>query len=70
MPPLLGMVLGGTIESNYRRAMIISQDSLSIFVTRPITLAFLLLAVFMSFYPSIQNKIAARKQAKAKKAEI
>lgn len=71
MPPLLlGMVLGGTIESNYRRAMIISQGSLSIFVTRPITLAFLLLAVFMCFYPTIQNKLAARKQAKAKKAEI
>lgn len=71
MPPLLlGMVLGGTIESNYRRAMIISQGSLSIFVTRPITLAFLLLAVFMCFYPSIQSKLAARKQAKSKKAEI
>lgn len=71
MPPLLlGMVLGSTIESNYRRAMIISQGSLSIFVTRPITLAFLLLAVFMCFYPTIQNKLAARKQAKAKKAEI
>lgn len=69
MPPLLlGMVLGGTIESNYRRAMIISQNSLSIFVTRPITLVFLLLAVFMCFYPMLQNKLSERKSKKAKQS--
>lgn len=62
MPPLLlGMVLGSTIEANFRRAMIISQGSLSIFVTRPISLAFLFLSVFMCVYPYIQK---ARKKKK------
>lgn len=65
MPPLLlGMVLGGTIEANYRRAMIISQGSLSIFVTRPITLVFLLLAVFMCIYPSMQKAMLKKKAKK------
>lgn len=66
MPPLLlGMVLGGTVEANYRRALVISQGKLSIFVTRPISLAFILLAVFMCFYPTLQKKLAERKQQKA-----
>lgn len=65
MPPLLlGMVLGGTIEANYRRAMVISQGSLSIFVTRPISLLFLLLAVFMCFYPMIQRRRGAKRAEK------
>lgn len=65
MPPLLlGMVLGGTVESNYRRALIISQGKLSIFLTRPISLIFLLLAVFMCFYPFLQKKQREKKTEK------
>lgn len=45
VPILLGIVLGPLAEDNFRRAMLLSDGSLSIFVTRPISLAFLLIAV-------------------------
>lgn len=45
VPILLGIVLGPLAEMNFRRAMILSDGSLSIFVTRPISLAFLLIAL-------------------------
>ena len=44
VPVLLGIVLGPLAETNFRRALILSDGSLSIFVTRPISLAFLLVA--------------------------
>ena len=44
VPILLGIVLGPLAEMNFRRALILSDGSLSIFVTRPISLAFLLIA--------------------------
>lgn len=44
VPILLGIVLGPLAETNFRRALILSDGSLSIFVTRPISLAFLLIA--------------------------
>ncbi|MDR7428316.1 MAG: tripartite tricarboxylate transporter permease [Armatimonadota bacterium] len=43
IPLILGLVLGGMLESEFRRAMIITGGDLTIFVTRP--LAALLLAV-------------------------
>lgn len=44
VPILLGIVLGPLAETNFRRAMILSDGSLSIFVTRPISLVFLVVA--------------------------
>lgn len=44
VPILLGIVLGPLAEMNFRRALMLSDGSLSIFVTRPISLAFLLIA--------------------------
>jgi putative tricarboxylic transport membrane protein len=44
VPILLGIVLGPLAEMNFRRALMLSDGSLSIFVTRPISLAFLLVA--------------------------
>jgi putative tricarboxylic transport membrane protein len=41
-PLLLGFVLGPLMETNLRRAMLLSQGSLDIFVERPISLALLL----------------------------
>lgn len=49
-PMLIGVVLGGMIESEFRRSLIMSDGSLSIFFTRPISLALLaVLAVFIGF---------------------
>lgn len=45
VPVLLGIVLGQLAEKNLRRAMIISDGSLGIFVTRPISCLFIVLAV-------------------------
>ncbi len=44
-PVLLGLVLGGMVESNFRRSLLISKGSLAIFVQDPICLLFLCLAV-------------------------
>lgn len=44
-PMLLGFVLGPMIEEYFRRAMIISRGNFDIFVTRPVSLAFLLIGV-------------------------
>ncbi len=53
-PLVLGMVLGYMVESNYRRALIMSQGSHSIFFEEPISLFFLLLAVLSFFWPLFQ----------------
>lgn len=45
IPILLGMVLGPLAETNFRRAMVISEGSYRIFVTRPISLFFVVLTL-------------------------
>ena len=45
VPILLGIVLGPLAEKNFRRAMVISDGSFSIFLTRPISCAFILIAI-------------------------
>jgi putative tricarboxylic transport membrane protein len=45
IPVLLGLVLGAITEENFRRALILSDGSWSIFAQSPISIAFLLLIV-------------------------
>lgn len=45
VPILLGIVLGPLAEKNFRRAMVISRGSFDIFFTRPISCAFIAIAV-------------------------
>lgn len=45
VPILLGIVLGPLAEKNFRRAMVISEGSFKIFFTRPISCAFILIAL-------------------------
>jgi TctA family transporter len=40
-PLLLGFILGPMLEENFRRSMLVSGGDLSVFVTRPISAAFL-----------------------------
>lgn len=47
-PILLALILGPMAEQNMRRSLMLSQDDLSIFVTRPISFTFLVLAVVMA----------------------
>lgn len=62
VPILLGIVLGPLAENNFRRALLLSDGSLSIFVTRPISLLFLVIAV-------VSVSVFAWKNHKAKVAE-
>jgi len=58
-PLLLGFVLGPLLEENLRRAMIISRGDPSIFLTRPISLTLLILAVaamVLAVLPAIRKK--------------
>ncbi len=45
IPLLLALVLGGNFETYFRQALIISNGDASVFVTRPISLTFLLIAL-------------------------
>ena len=44
-PLLLGFVLGPLIEENFRRALVLSGSNLATFITRPISLVFLLMTL-------------------------
>jgi putative tricarboxylic transport membrane protein len=46
-PLLLGFILGPMIEENMRRALLISKGDFSVFVTRPISLSFLVLTAVL-----------------------
>ena len=62
-PLLLGFVLGPMMEEHFRRAMIISRGSFSIFVERPLSAAFLGLTVLMLAWAIWSGKRAARRSA-------
>ena len=60
LPLVLGLVLGYLVESNYRRSLLISGSELSIFVTDPVSLGLLLLAVLLTAY-SLWKEFFSRK---------
>lgn len=52
MPPIvLGLVLGKTVESNFRRALVLSRGNYWTFLERPISAAFIVLAILSVFSP-------------------
>src|SRR5690625_6052470 len=46
-PLLLGLVLGPMVEENFRRALLLSRGDLSVFITRPMCAACMLVAVII-----------------------
>jgi putative tricarboxylic transport membrane protein len=50
-PVILGMILGPMFERNLRRSLMLSRGDWSTFVTRPISLAFILIAIFVVIGP-------------------
>ena len=50
-PVILGIVLGPLIDNNFRRAMIMTDGSVLALVTRPLTLAILLIAIVFFILP-------------------
>jgi TctA family transporter len=58
-PLLLGFVLGPMMEDNLRRAMTISRGNPAVFVTRPLSLALLAVALLLLLailFPSIAKR--------------
>jgi TctA family transporter len=58
-PLLLGLVLGPLLEENFRRAMELSNGDWLVFVTRPLSAAFLLASIALLALvtlPSIRRK--------------
>ncbi|HEX2221260.1 MAG TPA: tripartite tricarboxylate transporter permease [Candidatus Limnocylindria bacterium] len=58
-PMILGVILGPLMETQFRRALQISQGDLSIFVTRPISLVILLLAAAAVVLPYLLPRVVA-----------
>ena len=62
-PLLLGLVLGPMLDENFRRAMVLSDGDWSIFVRRPISLGFLLLALGLLIAVALPNIRRGREEA-------
>ena len=60
VPLILGLVLGPMLERNIRRTMISSQGDLWVFVSHPISLICLVVAVIVFALPLIQDRLARR----------
>ena len=65
-PALLGIILGATIETNFRRAMVISNGSYSIFVQKPICLVFLLIALASILFVALRDTLPTKKNRERK----
>jgi len=62
-PLLLGLVLGPMLEENFRRAMVLSGGDWSVFVRRPISLGFLVLAALLLIAVALPNIRRRREEA-------
>jgi putative tricarboxylic transport membrane protein len=55
-PLVLALVLGKMLETTLRQSLILSRGDFSIFVSRPISLAFLIVAVVLLIAPVITQR--------------
>ena len=63
VPAILGLVLGFMVEANYRRALAISGGDHMVFLTNPISLTLLILAVLSFAVPLIRRTMMDRVDA-------
>lgn len=61
-PFILGLLLGNLLESNMRRALVMSRGSYSIFFTRPITLVIFILIAVSLLFPIIKKQFTKAKR--------
>jgi putative tricarboxylic transport membrane protein len=59
VPAVIGLILGPLSEQQFRRATAISEGDLSVFLTRPISAALLLLAVAVIVAPRLLERWTA-----------
>ncbi len=64
-PAIIGLILGPMAEAQFRRALTISQGDPSVFVTHPISLALLVIAVLVIAVPMVLNAIRRRAARRA-----
>ncbi len=64
-PAVLAIVLGPLAERSMRQSLISSQGDVTTFVTRPISLTCVILALLLISYPLIQRAMRKRKAAQA-----
>jgi putative tricarboxylic transport membrane protein len=57
-PIILALVLGGILEENFRRALIVSRGDYVIFVKQPISAILLVMAALSLTSPYIMNKLS------------
>jgi putative tricarboxylic transport membrane protein len=58
-PMLLGFILGGMMEENLRRALIINDDSWSFLWERPLTFSILVIAAMILVVPMVAPRLRA-----------
>lgn len=61
-PIVIGIILGNMAENNLRRALIISNGSMSAILSRPITAAFLIIALFTLLMPVVNEIVKTKKE--------
>ncbi len=68
-PFLLGFVLGPMVEEHFRRAMLISEGNLAVFVERPISAALILITVVIALLTFLPSLLSARNTVFAQAAD-
>ena len=68
-PMILGFILGGMMEENLRRALLINNDSWSFLWQRPLTLVILLIAFCCLFAPMIWSRFQRMRKGADKAGE-
>jgi TctA family transporter len=69
-PLILGIILGPLLEENMRRAMTLSHGDPTVFVTQPISLAFLILALIVVVVFTLPAIVKREKAAVAQAGEM
>ena len=61
-PFILGLLLGSMLESNMRRALVMSNGSYTTFVTRPVSCVLLIFVVVTFLFPLIKGALGKKKE--------
>lgn len=69
-PFILGYILGPMLESNLRKGMTYTSDGFMPFLTRPVSLVLLLVALGSLLWPFIRDRREARKKAAGQESEV
>ncbi len=64
-PTIVGMILGPLAESQFRRALAISQGDISVFITRPIPATLLAVTTLVIVVPPLWRRFASKRRPRA-----